>query len=154
LNDGVKGFMTDKMKFDEILFFSNLTVSSIDAEGLLAMKLTAARVNTSDMIDSIFLMKTLGIQKESELFDIIEKYTHIKQRSLASKYFTIEAFAKYQEDIKEHKLNPHHENENDKKNTSRLETIKQKGKEHADSYNKNTAVDREDKKQNHDDSDR
>ena len=43
MNDGVKGFITDKMKFEQLYSYSNLTVSSIDATGLLAMKLTSAR---------------------------------------------------------------------------------------------------------------
>ena len=43
LNDGVKGFVTPAMKFDKLFEYSNLTVSSINAESLLAMKLIAAR---------------------------------------------------------------------------------------------------------------
>ena len=34
LNDAVKGFMTDKMKFSAFLEYSHLTVSSLDAESL------------------------------------------------------------------------------------------------------------------------
>jgi len=96
LNDGVKGFMTNKMKFDEILKFSNLTVYSIEAEGLLAMKLTSARPDTKDMEDSVFLMKHLKIDKEGQLFEIINKYMHPKQQSIRSKFFTQEAFKIYQ----------------------------------------------------------
>ena len=43
LNDGVKGFMTNKMNTTDALTYSNLQISSIDAEGLLAMKLISAR---------------------------------------------------------------------------------------------------------------
>jgi len=96
LNDGVKGFITDKMKFEEHLIYSNLTVFNIDAAGLLAMKLTSARVDSKDMDDSIFLMEVLGIRSEDELFDIIEQFTHPKQQSMASKFFTTEAFSRYQ----------------------------------------------------------
>lgn len=97
LNDGVKGFMTEKMNFHEVLSYSNLSVSSVDAEGLLAMKLISARDATNDMADSVFLMKALDISTKSELFDIIEKYTHPNQHSMASKYFTMEAFEKYKQ---------------------------------------------------------
>ena len=96
INDGVKGFITDKMNFNEILKYSNLSVSSMDAEALLAMKLTSARVDSKDMDDSIFLMNLLDIKKESELFEIINKYTYPNRHTIASKYFTIEAFEKYQ----------------------------------------------------------
>ena len=96
LNDGVKGFMTDKMTFSEVLTHSNLMVFAMYSESLLAMKLTAARSATKDMQDSIFLMNHLKIETEKQLFDIIKKYTHPKQQSIASKYFTLEAFVKYQ----------------------------------------------------------
>jgi len=79
LNDGVKGFITEKMKQEVYLELSNLTVSNIDAAGLLAMKLTSARVDTKDMADSIFLMKALEICEENELFDIIKKYIYPNQ---------------------------------------------------------------------------
>ena len=104
LNDGVKGFITDKMKFEQLLSYSNLTVSNVDAEGLLAMKLTSARSLTHDMDDSIFLMKTLEIKTEDELFNIIDKYTYPNQQTIAAKYFTKEAFEKYQLELKK-KLN-------------------------------------------------
>ena len=97
LNDGVKGYITDKMKFEEFLKYSHLTISNVDAESLLAMKLIAARVNTKDMDDSIFLMNALGVKAEKDLFDIIEMYTHPSQRTIGSKYFTKTAFVKYQE---------------------------------------------------------
>lgn len=57
LNDGVKGFFTDKLGIDLYKEYSNLSVYSINAEGLLALKLTSARVDTKDMQDSITLMK-------------------------------------------------------------------------------------------------
>ena len=95
LNDGVKGFITEKMKQEICLKLTNLTVSNIDAVGLLAMKLTSARVDTKDMEDSIFLMKLLNIREKKVLFAIIEKYTHPNQRTIASKYFTQEAFEKH-----------------------------------------------------------
>ena len=101
LNDGVKGFVTDKMKFNEILSYSNLSVSSMDAESLLAMKLIAARVDTKDMPDSVFLMNALDIKNIEQVFEIMETYTQPKQQTIASKYFAIEAFEQYQEKQKE-----------------------------------------------------
>jgi len=95
LNDGVKGYISEKMNQKKYISLSNLDVYSIDAEGLLAMKLTSARVDTKDMEDSIFLMKLLNIREEKVLFAIIDKYTHPNQRTIASKYFTQEAFEKH-----------------------------------------------------------
>lgn len=95
LNDGVKGFITDNMKGSTYLEYSNLTVSSLDAECLLAMKLTSARSLSKDMEDSIFLMSILKIKSEQELFTLIEKYTHPNQQTMQAKYFTMEAFERY-----------------------------------------------------------
>ena len=76
INDSVKVYVTDKMRFEKFLTYSNLTISTIDAECLLAMKLSSARdaIISKDEEDSIFLMKTLGIQTEKELFNILDKY--------------------------------------------------------------------------------
>ena len=95
LNDGVKGYVTPSMKFEVLFEYSNLKVFSANAESLLAMKLTAARQDRSDMDDSIVLMKELNIQSEGELFEIISKYAHPKYHTIQSKYFTKEAFVKY-----------------------------------------------------------
>ena len=96
LNDGLKGFLTDKMKFSSYIEYSNLSVSVLDAESLLAMKLVSARPEPSnDMRDSIFLMKALDIENEDQLFGILENLTHQSRHTPQVKYFTIEAFNKY-----------------------------------------------------------
>ena len=59
LNDGVKGFFTEKMNANLYKEYSNLSVYSIDAEGLLALKLTSARLDSKDMRDSITLTNLL-----------------------------------------------------------------------------------------------
>ena len=97
LNDGVKGFMNNTMDATVCLNLSHLVVKNLDAKSLLAMKLTSARPEPSmDMKDSIFLMEKLNIKAESELFAIIEKYTHPSRHTMQSKYFTKTAFEKYQ----------------------------------------------------------
>jgi len=95
LNDAVKGFVTDKMNYNEFMSLSNLTVYNIDAEGLLAMKLTSHRVDSNDMDDSIFLMKTLNIDSESQLTDIVEKYAGRIHQTPTTRFFTMEAFERY-----------------------------------------------------------
>lgn len=97
LNDGAKGFMTDKMTYSTYLEYSHLRISNVDAEGLLAMKLSSARPKpSSDMQDSIFLMKVLEIKDETQLFEIIEKYVYPTRQTMQVKYFTDEAFSQYQ----------------------------------------------------------
>ena len=96
LNDGVKGFFTDKMKASVYKEYSNLTVLSMDAESLLAMKLTSARSDTKDAGDSITLMKHLKLKNIGEAFSIIEKYAHRNRLTAQSKFFTIEVYAQYE----------------------------------------------------------
>jgi len=96
LNDLVRTFVTEKIEFEPYMEYSNLTVSSANAESLLAMKLTSARVNTTnDMDDSIFLMKHLNIKTEKELFDILDRHVDPFLRKVNVKHFTTEAFKKY-----------------------------------------------------------
>lgn len=99
LNDGVKGFFTEKMRADLYKEYSNLSVYTVNAESMLALKLTSARFDSKDMADSIVLMKHIGIKSEDELFNIIEKYTTKNQQTINSHYFTKEAFLKYQQEM-------------------------------------------------------
>jgi len=95
LNDAVKPFITDKLTIRPHIKYSNLIVYSVDAESLLAMKLASARFGTSDMKDSIFLMKHLNIKTEKEIFDIIDKFIEPFLRRPSVKFFAIEAFQQY-----------------------------------------------------------
>jgi len=97
LNDGVKGFLSSNMTSTIYKEYSNLSVRSIDADGLLALKLTSARLFSTDKQDSICLMKHLGVQSEQEMFDIVDKYIPKRQQSLRSYYFSKEAFQEYSE---------------------------------------------------------
>jgi hypothetical protein len=95
LNDGIKGFFTAEMKYNEILSFTNLRISSMDAETMLALKLTSARSLSKDMEDSIFLMKHLNIQSEDKLFEIIDKYIPKHRQTAQSYFFTKESYSQY-----------------------------------------------------------
>jgi len=96
LNDGAKSYITSKMNKNVYEEHSNLIVYNVDAEGLLAMKLTAHRPNSKDMEDSVFLMKAINVERQEEIFAIIEKYTYPQQQQPAAKYFAMEAFERYQ----------------------------------------------------------
>lgn len=97
LNDGVKGFIMPTMKQEQYKQYSNLVVYNIDAKGLLAMKLTSARVASKDFDDCLFLMKYLNIREERELFEIVEKYANPNQLTPRSNFFIQEVFIKYKE---------------------------------------------------------
>jgi len=96
LNDGVKGFFTEKMKVTTYKQYSNLTVKSMDAESLLAMKLTAARTDTKDASDSITLMKYLKIKNIDEVFNIIENNVYENRLTAQVKFFTMEVYEQYE----------------------------------------------------------
>jgi hypothetical protein len=93
-NDGER-YITDRMPTSLYLEYSNLKVYTVNADCLLAMKLTSARMDSSDMDDSIFLMGLLDIQTESQLIDLIEKYIDDDNRDASTKFFTSEAFIQH-----------------------------------------------------------
>lgn len=95
LNDGVKGFLNETMTFSIYKEYSNLKVYSIDAECLLALKVTSARTNSKDMEDSIWLMKHLDIKSFESVTAIVEKYIPEAKRTATSYFFAKEAFGRY-----------------------------------------------------------
>jgi hypothetical protein len=99
INDAASGFISPNMKSTIIYEYNNLTVSSLNAEALLAMKLTSARSFSKDLQDSITLMKYLNIKEQNELFTIINKYAYENQKTPKSMYFTMEAFEEYKKEI-------------------------------------------------------
>jgi len=76
LNSDVSMFTEEfkNLTSSEYLKFSNLTVSVLDAESLLAMKLVSARTDTYDLSDAVILIKHLGIKNVEEVYAVIEKY--------------------------------------------------------------------------------
>ncbi|MDR2615596.1 MAG: hypothetical protein LBC28_03350 [Oscillospiraceae bacterium] len=99
LNDGVKGFFTKEMTFSEVLTYPHLSVYSMDAESLLAMKLTSARPYEKDLDDSIVLMRALNIQTEEQLLDVIEKYIEKSRQTPQARFFAMQAFSEYREQL-------------------------------------------------------
>jgi len=95
LNDGVKGFITDKMKQDIYAEYSNLTIYTINAESLLAMKLTSARFDSKDQSDALFLMNYLKIKNINQLYKIVDKYIPENRHTINSHYFIQDTYDKY-----------------------------------------------------------
>lgn len=96
LNDGVKGFIdTTRQNAETFLKLSNLTVKTIDAEGLLAMKLAAARMDTKDLNDALALMKHLNVSNIDQLYDIVEERMPPNQRTAQAGFFIQMAWENY-----------------------------------------------------------
>jgi hypothetical protein len=96
LNNDGEHYVTDKMLTNLYLEYSNLRVYTVNADCLLAMKLSSARMDSSDMDDSIFLMNLLDIQSEKQLVDFVEKYIDDDNRAVSTRFFISEAFLQYQ----------------------------------------------------------
>ena len=98
LNNDFKEFVTKDLEQELYLKLSNLTISYINAEGLLAMKLLAARPSPfKDKEDGIFLARILNIQTEEELFNIVSKYYKPEEHSPQTKTFIKLVFQEYKE---------------------------------------------------------
>lgn len=98
LNDAAKGFIdTSRMNIEIIREYSNLSVRVPDAEAMLAMKLSSARLVGKDIEDALFLMEKLNIKSEKDLFDIIERNVPKYRQTPMVLFFTQEIFHKYSE---------------------------------------------------------
>lgn len=95
LNDGAKGFISANMTSSVIQSFSHLTVSSIDPEPLLAMKLASSRFYGMDKSDSLFLMEKLNIQNKQQLFNILNTYIPKDRLIPKVEYFTELCYNEY-----------------------------------------------------------
>jgi hypothetical protein len=98
LNDGVKGFVSDKKDFTEenMPQFSHLRVIRPTAAYLLAMKCMASRVGgygeRGDITDIKLLCKHLECKDAGEVFQIILNYYPQSQIPIRTQYFIEEIF--------------------------------------------------------------
>lgn len=91
LNDAVKGFVVAHPQ--RILFdLPALKVYAPEPDYLLAMKLLASRVESSDQEDVIFLIKLLKLKGAAEALQILEKYYPRHQIRPATQFFVEELF--------------------------------------------------------------
>ena len=76
LNDAVKGYLSDKGKFENFLDLSNLKVLIATPEYLLAMKCLAMRFGKEfhDEADVRFLLRYLNIEKYHDALTVISKF--------------------------------------------------------------------------------
>lgn len=94
LNDSVKGFITSKVKEDNIPIhnFPNLKVWMPSLEYLLAMKVISSRVDSSDGEDIKLLVNELKLKSISQIFDIVERYYPRSKISPKSQFFIEDLF--------------------------------------------------------------
>lgn len=97
LNDGVKGFLSHHEELSdapipELEGLSNLRVFTPTAEYLLAMKCMAARSEetSEDRGDVEFLIRTLGLSTEDEVFEIVGRFYPLEHLHVKSRYFVRE----------------------------------------------------------------
>ncbi|MCF6317926.1 MAG: hypothetical protein L3J83_01410 [Proteobacteria bacterium] len=82
LNDGVKGFFSDKGQFNDFLELTNLTIYTATPEYLLAMKCLAMLIGAEfhDISDIQYLLRYLNIE------------TYIQAREVIKQYYPLERF--------------------------------------------------------------
>jgi hypothetical protein len=91
LNDAVKGYVVEHPQ--RILFdFPALKVYVPEPDYLLAMKTLAARVDTADKGDILFLIELLKLHSADEVLVILEKYYPRQQIKPATQFFVEELF--------------------------------------------------------------
>lgn len=91
LNDAVKGFISSPLPKRELYLLSHLKVFIPEPSYLLAMKCLAARFDSFDQEDTIFLVRYLELKNPAEVFQLIEKF-YPQQRIPAKTQFFIEEF--------------------------------------------------------------
>ena len=79
MNDGVKGFLVEHPQ--KIIFnWSHLNVYVADPEYLLAMKALAARVDSTDKEDIIYLINALKFKKSEQIFKFFNIFLNIQTK--------------------------------------------------------------------------
>ena len=98
LNDAFKGFINPGGMTTEALFsFSNLEVSRLDDETMLALKLTSARTATDrDAVDALALLEAMHPSSIDEIYDIVESRAYPSLLTPKVDYFIQEVFETYQ----------------------------------------------------------
>lgn len=81
LNDGVKGYLSERGSFSEHLELSNLKVFCADANYLLAMKCLAMRIGEEfqDLDDIRYLLRHIGIRNYDDALGIITRYYPVER---------------------------------------------------------------------------
>jgi hypothetical protein len=100
LNDGVKGFLSHNEELSdapvaELEGLLNLRIIWPTADYLLAMKCIAARTDetAADRSDIEFLIRSLGLASEDEVFQIVDRFYPVERIPLRARYLVGEILA-------------------------------------------------------------
>lgn len=76
LNDGVKGFVSDKEEIEEFEIYSNLSIYRTKIDYLLAMKCMSCRLgeDSKDISDIQFLVNKMKLENKEEVENLLLKY--------------------------------------------------------------------------------
>lgn len=74
LNDAAKSYFHADPPRENVLDFSHLKVWAPRADYMLAMKCIAARYDTHDQKDVVYLIEYLNLKRVEDVFKVIEKY--------------------------------------------------------------------------------
>lgn len=91
LNDAVKGFLVPHSQ-EVFLELDHLCVFVPSPDYLLATKVLAARLDTSDKNDAKKLISALNLKSPKEAFELVEKYYPRNQIKPATQFFIEEIF--------------------------------------------------------------
>jgi len=91
LNDGVKGFLSEKAEFKQYLRFSNLVVNVAKPEYMLAMKCLSSRAENANEVEDIkYLIKFLNLKSYEEVEKVIVKYYPTERFLIKTRYLIME----------------------------------------------------------------
>ena len=97
LNDGVKGFLSEKSDFCHYKEMSNLNIYAASAEYMLAMKCLSARLDNANEQDDIrFLLEHLKLSNFEEVVSVITKYYPIDRFKINIQYALQEFLQNYE----------------------------------------------------------
>ncbi len=97
LNDAAKGFIdTAKMRFANVLELSNLIVRRPQDEEMLALKLAAAREDSKDADDALFLMGVVNVRSLEQVYEIVERYIPKTMLTPMVSFFAQEMYGRYE----------------------------------------------------------
>lgn len=83
----MKGWLYTQPETSLVYKYSHLKVYVASPEYILAMKCYAARQDTDDRNDAIYLVKHLNLTNRDEILKIVEKYIPIKYLSVKTVAF-------------------------------------------------------------------
>jgi hypothetical protein len=87
LNDTFQGFIGDNFPVEDFAIIGNLLVNTVKPKCLVAMKINAARIESDDMADLIFLLRKLKIDSFDYCMSLVHKCIPADEIKAEAEYF-------------------------------------------------------------------